>query len=174
MCFQTILTSKCLSAAPNNSKFSKEPHHLEYCHSQERSNSELLLANSNGNGNNVQQSATMGRRRKGSTTKVNNSVATIGATAISKPHNNMHLSSASYGSEFNELRSALQDREAVIQKLRIQLCLGKLPRPSGPPFTESEIPVAERKLHKLKTEADNKKTKIRSLKNALEHFDINE
>lgn len=170
MCFQTILTSKCLSAAPSSSKFSKEPHHLEYCHSQERSNSELLLLN---NGNSVNQTSTVGRRRKGAVVKTNNSVATI-AGSSSKPHNDMHLSSSSYGSEFKELRSALQDREAVIQKLRIQLCLGKLPRPSGPPFTDAEIPAAERKLHKLKTEADNKKTKIRNLKCALEHFDINE
>lgn len=168
MCFQTILTSKCLSTTPNNSKYSKEPHHLEYCHAQERSNSELLLLN----GNNVTHTATVGRRRKGNGIKTSNSVSAVGG--ISKLQSDLHLSNSSYGNEFKELRSALQDREAVIQKLRIQLCLGKLPRPSGPPLTEAEIPAAERKLHKLKTEADNKKAKIRNLKSALEHFDINE
>lgn len=141
---------------------------MEYCHAQERSNSELLLLN----GNNVTHTATVGRRRKGNGIKTSNSVSAVGG--ISKLQSDLHLSNSSYGNEFKELRSALQDREAVIQKLRIQLCLGKLPRPSGPPLTEAEIPAAERKLHKLKTEADNKKAKIRNLKSALEHFDINE
>lgn len=84
------------------------------------------------------------------------------------------LSSRSTRAETKELRSALQDRETVIQNLRIQLCLGKLPRPSGPPLNEADKPMAEQKLQKLKTEADNKKIKIKNLKGALEKLDITE
>ncbi|XP_023301618.2 uncharacterized protein LOC111683739 [Lucilia cuprina] len=97
--------------------------------------------------------ATTGRRRKG--------------TSLSGT-----LSSRSSRNESKELRSALQDRESVIQNLRIQLCLGKLPRPCGPPLNEAEKPAAEQKLQKLKTEAENKKIKIRNLKSALEKLDI--
>ncbi|KAH8254335.1 hypothetical protein KR032_009600 [Drosophila birchii] len=82
------------------------------------------------------------------------------------------LSSRSTRSESKELRSALQDREAVIQNLRIQLCLGKLPRPTGPPLDESEKPAAEQKLNRLKAEAENKRIKIKNLKSALEKLDI--
>uniref|UniRef100_W8AXA5 PDZ domain-containing protein n=1 Tax=Ceratitis capitata TaxID=7213 RepID=W8AXA5_CERCA len=99
------------------------------------------------------QCATTGRRRK---------VSSLGGT----------LSARSARSETKELRSALQDREAVIQNLRIQLCLGKLPRPTGPPLDESEKPAAEQKLQKLKAEAENKKIKIKNLKSALEKLDI--
>ncbi|XP_064543107.1 uncharacterized protein sprt [Drosophila montana] len=97
--------------------------------------------------------STTGRRRKG---------GSLGGT----------LSSRSTRSESKELRSALQDREAVIQNLRIQLCLGKLPRPSGPPLDESEKPAAEHKLNRLKSEAENKRIKIKNLKSALEKLDI--
>ncbi|KAI8127013.1 mitochondrial, Persulfide dioxygenase ETHE1 [Lucilia cuprina] len=97
--------------------------------------------------------ATTGRRRKGTS---------LGGT----------LSSRSSRNESKELRSALQDRESVIQNLRIQLCLGKLPRPCGPPLNEADKPAAEQKLQKLKTEAENKKIKIRNLKSALEKLDI--
>ncbi|EDW10381.2 uncharacterized protein LOC6580624 [Drosophila mojavensis] len=97
--------------------------------------------------------STTGRRRKG---------GSLGGT----------LSSRSTRSESKELRSALQDREAVIQNLRIQLCLGKLPRPSGPPLDESEKPAAEHKLNRLKAEAENKRIKIKNLKSALEKLDI--
>ncbi|KAM7342617.1 PDZ domain-containing protein sprite [Cochliomyia hominivorax] len=97
--------------------------------------------------------ATTGRRRKGTS---------LGGT----------LSSRSTRTESKELRSALQDRESVIQNLRIQLCLGKLPRPCGPPLNEADKPAAEQKLQKLKTEADNKRIKIRNLKSALEKLDI--
>ncbi|KMY92998.1 uncharacterized protein LOC6733998 [Drosophila simulans] len=97
--------------------------------------------------------STTGRRRKG---------GSLGGT----------LSSRSTRSESKELRSALQDREAVIQNLRIQLCLGKLPRPTGPPLDESEKPAAEQKLNRLKTEAENKRIKIKNLKSALEKLDI--
>ncbi|KAH8355146.1 hypothetical protein KR093_006703 [Drosophila rubida] len=97
--------------------------------------------------------STTGRRRKG---------GSLGGT----------LSSRSTRSESKELRSALQDREAVIQNLRIQLCLGKLPRPSGPPLDESEKPAAEQKLSRLKAEAENKRIKIKNLKSALEKLDI--
>ncbi|XP_073813284.1 PDZ domain-containing protein sprite isoform X2 [Musca autumnalis] len=101
----------------------------------------------------LSHSATTGRRRKGSS---------LAGT----------LSSRSTRGECKELRSALQDRETVIQNLRIQLCLGKLPRPSGPPLDESEKPAAEQKLQKLKTEAENKKIKIKNLKGALDKLDI--
>lgn len=99
--------------------------------------------------------STTGRRRK---------AGSLGGT----------LSSRSTRSESKELRSALQDREAVIQNLRIQLCLGKLPRPSGPPLDESEKPAAEHKLNRLKAEAENKRIKIKNLKSALEKLDITE
>lgn len=101
------------------------------------------------------QAATTGRRRK---------VSSLGGT----------LSARSCRSETKELRSALQDREAVIQNLRIQLCLGKLPRPTGPPLDDSEKPAAEQKLQRLKAEAENKKIKIKNLKSALEKLDITE
>lgn len=166
MCFQTILTSKCLSAAPGNSKYT-EFHRVNYGQYQERAHYELSLPN----GGNVGQIATVGRRRKGTSAKANTGFS---AGAPIKHHNDMHLSGPLYGSEFKELHSALQDREAVIQKLRIQLCLGKLPRHSGPPFSDSEIPAAKRQLQKLRMDAENKKTKIRNLKSALEHFHINE
>ncbi|XP_017125139.1 uncharacterized protein LOC108144623 [Drosophila elegans] len=97
--------------------------------------------------------STTGRRRKG---------GSLGGT----------LSSRSTRSESKELRSALQDREAVIQNLRIQLCLGKLPRPTGPPLDDTEKPAAEQKLNRLKTEAENKRIKIKNLKSALEKLDI--
>ncbi|EDW74384.2 uncharacterized protein Dwil_GK21885 [Drosophila willistoni] len=97
--------------------------------------------------------STTGRRRK---------AGSLGGT----------LSSRSTRSESKELRSALQDREAVIQNLRIQLCLGKLPRPTGPPLDENEKPAAEQKLNRLKTEAENKRIKIKNLKSALEKLDI--
>lgn len=73
-----------------------------------------------------------------------------------------------------EHRSALQDREAVIQNLRMQLGLGKLPRPTGTPLDESERPAAEQRLARLKGEADTKRTAIRNLKAALEKLDITE
>lgn len=73
-----------------------------------------------------------------------------------------------------EIRSALQDREAVIQNLRVQLGLGKLPRPSGTPLDESERPAAEQKLHRLKVDAENKRIAIRNLKMALDKLDITE
>lgn len=84
------------------------------------------------------------------------------------------LSLKSNNSDCRELRSALQDREAVIQNLRVQLCLGKLPRPSGPPISESDIPAAEQKISRLKIEAENKKIAIRNLKAALDKLDITE
>lgn len=73
-----------------------------------------------------------------------------------------------------ELRSALQDREAVIQSLRLQLGLGKLPRPMGTPLEESERPAAEQRLHRLRADSDNKRVAIRNLKAALDKLDITE
>ncbi|GAB0090401.1 LOC105233496 [Sergentomyia squamirostris] len=71
-----------------------------------------------------------------------------------------------------EVRSALQDREAIIQSLRMQLGLGKLPRPCGTPLTEAERPAAEQRHHRLKIDAENKKIAIRNLKAALDKLDI--
>ncbi|XP_059614807.1 uncharacterized protein LOC132260598 [Phlebotomus argentipes] len=71
-----------------------------------------------------------------------------------------------------EVRSALQDREAIIQSLRMQLGLGKLPRPCGTPLEENERPAAEQRLHRLKIDAENKKIAIRNLKSALDKLDI--
>lgn len=73
-----------------------------------------------------------------------------------------------------EHRSALQEREAIIQNLRLQLGLGKLPRPTGTPLDESERPAAEQRLSRLRGEADNKRIAIRNLKSALEKLDITE
>lgn len=73
-----------------------------------------------------------------------------------------------------EVRSALQDREAIIQSLRMQLGLGKLPRPCGTPLEENERPAAEQRLHRLKIDAENKKIAIRNLKSALDKLDITE
>lgn len=52
--------------------------------------------------------------------------------------------------------------------------LGKLPRPSGPPFDESEKPAAEQRLCRLKNDVENKKVAIRNLKGALDKLDITE
>ncbi|CAO1422014.1 unnamed protein product [Diamesa tonsa] len=71
-----------------------------------------------------------------------------------------------------ELRSVIHDREAIMQNLRVQLGLGKLPRPSGPPFDESEKPAAEQRLCRLKNDVENKKVAIRNLKGALDKLDI--
>ncbi|XP_059226037.1 uncharacterized protein LOC106087583 [Stomoxys calcitrans] len=120
---------------------------------QDNSNTKVL-SNVDGNlSSSIPHCATTGRRRKGSS---------LAGT----------LTSRSTRGESKELRSALQDRETVIQNLRIQLCLGKLPRPSGPPLHDADRPAAEQKLQKLKTEADNKKIKIKNLKSALDKLDI--
>lgn len=73
-----------------------------------------------------------------------------------------------------EMRTAMQDREAVIQNLRQQLGLGKLPRPQGTPIDEAERPAAEQRLLRLKIDAENKRIAIRNLKAALEKTDIAE
>lgn len=73
-----------------------------------------------------------------------------------------------------ELRSALQDREAVIQSLRVQLGLGKLPRQMGTPLEEGERPAAEQRLNRLRIDAENKRIAIRNLKAALDKLDITE
>lgn len=73
-----------------------------------------------------------------------------------------------------EHRSALQDREAVIQNLRMQLGLGKLPRPTGTPLEESERPAAEQRLIRLRNDAENQRIAIRNLKGALDKLDITE
>lgn len=74
-----------------------------------------------------------------------------------------------------ELRTALQDREAVIQNLRLQLGLGKMPRPLGnAPLDDAERPAAEQQLARLKHDADIKRVQIRNLKLALDKLDITE
>lgn len=73
-----------------------------------------------------------------------------------------------------ELRSAVQDREDIIQNLRVKLGLGKLPRPSVTPLDESERPVAEQRLNRLRIDGENKRIAIRNLKAALEKLDITE
>lgn len=103
------------------------------------------------------------RRRKSS-----GSVISGSASVRSTPCTRMDTSPA------KEMRSALQDREAVIQNLRVQLGLGKLPRPSGTPLEDSEKPAAEQRLHRLKVDAENKRIAIRNLKMALDKLDITE
>lgn len=103
------------------------------------------------------------RRRKSS-----GSVISTSASVKSQPCTRADNSPA------KEMRSALQDREAVIQNLRVQLGLGKLPRPSGTPLEDSEKPAAEQRLHRLKVDAENKRIAIRNLKMALDKLDITE
>ncbi|XP_055308818.1 uncharacterized protein LOC129572746 isoform X2 [Sitodiplosis mosellana] len=70
-----------------------------------------------------------------------------------------------------EHHSAFQERDSIIQSLRVQLGLGKLPRP-GLPLDESEVSKAEQELQKLRNNADKKRTVIRNLKTVLEDLDI--
>lgn len=105
------------------------------------------------------------RRRKSS-----GSVISGSASVRSSPCTRSDNSSPAKG----EMRTALQDREAVIQNLRVQLGLGKLPRPSGTPLEDSEKPAAEQRLHRLKVDAENKRIAIRNLKMALDKLDITE
>ncbi|XP_063701637.1 uncharacterized protein LOC134831757 [Culicoides brevitarsis] len=111
------------------------------------------------------------RRRKGT------SLGSISIRASSKPDlssstSNIAALVSSKESPSKELRSALVEREAVIQSLRMQLGLAKLPRPTGPAFTENERPEAEQRLTRLLKDAENKKVAIRNLKAALEKLDI--
>lgn len=103
------------------------------------------------------------RRRKSSGSVVSGS-ASVRSTPCSRPDT----------SPVMEIRTAMQDREAVIQNLRVQLGLGKLPRPTGTPLEESEKPAAEQRLHRLKVDAENKRIAIRNLKMALDKLDITE
>lgn len=116
------------------------------------------------------------RRRKGISV---GSASTISARVKPRPSLNsadtISLNSSSNGSQQKpEQRTALQDREAVIQNLRMQLGLGKLPRPTGTPINESDIPAAEQRLQRLRNEADNKRNAIRSLKASLDQLDVSE
>lgn len=110
------------------------------------------------------------RRRKGTSL---GGGSTISARTSPRPsigdvaNNNMNPSQ-------KEHRSALQDREAVIQNLRMQLGLGKLPRPTGTPLEESERPAAEQRLTRLRKDAENKRVAIRNLKAALDKLDVTE
>lgn len=105
------------------------------------------------------------RRRKGTSLGGGStSRQSICSDTISLPPNGKH----------QEQRSALQERDAIIQNLRQQLGLGKLPRPTGTPLDKNEIPAAEHKLNRLKNDADNRRITIRNLKTALESLDITE
>lgn len=70
--------------------------------------------------------------------------------------------------------TAFQERDAVINNLRLQLGLEKLPRPTGTPLNAAELPAAENELHNLRIEADNKRIAIRNLKTAIDNLDISE
>lgn len=119
------------------------------------------------------------RRRKGTSL---GGASTISARASPRPSMaaadsiSLHSSSNLINSnnQKTEHRSALQEREAIIQNLRMQLGLGKLPRPSGTPLDESERPAAEQRLLRLRNDADNKRVAIRNLKTALDKLDISE
>lgn len=104
------------------------------------------------------------RRRKSGSGSVISGSASVRSSPVTR----------SETSPAKEMRTALQDREAVIQNLRVQLGLGKLPRPSGTPLDESERPAAEQRLHRLKVDAENKRIAIRNLKMALDKLDITE
>lgn len=118
------------------------------------------------------------RRRKGTSL---GGASTISARASPRPSmaaaDTISLHSNSNNNNNNqktEHRSALQEREAIIQNLRMQLGLGKLPRPTGTPLDESERPAAEQRLLRLRNDADNKRVAIRNLKTALDKLDISE
>lgn len=72
----------------------------------------------------------------------------------------------------HDQRSVFQDREAIIQNLRVQFNLGNLPRSNG--THSGEVETTELELQKFKNDADNKKIIIRNLKIALENLDITE
>lgn len=116
----------------------------------------------------LSSSANAPRRRKG--TSLGGGASTRSSPRPSMPADTISLQPNGK----QELRTALQEREAIIQNLRLQLGLGKLPRPTGTPLDETERPVAEQRLQKLRNEADNKRVAIRNLKCALEKLDITE
>lgn len=131
-----------------------------YCLSSQMANIEVSLSNS----------TNTPRRRKGTSLGGGSTVssrqlipATHSGTDTGSLHSNMKP----------EHQSALQEREAIIQSLRVQLGLGKLPRP-GIPLDEAEISKAEQELQKLRNDADKKRITIRNLKSALESLDISE
>lgn len=104
--------------------------------------------------------STNGRRRKGGSI-----AGSVSSRSSSRPDGVQSV---------KEVRSALQDREAVIQSLRIQLGLGKLPRMSGTPLDEDERPAAEKRLTRLKIDAENKRIAIRNLKTAIDKLEMSE
>lgn len=103
------------------------------------------------------------RRRKGTS---------LGGSTT--PSRSLCAENISHSTVKQDQQSALQEREAIIQNLRVQLGLGKLPRPTGAPLNETEIPAAEYELHRLRTDADIKRATIINLKTALESLDITE
>lgn len=119
--------------------------------------------------------ANTARRRKGISM---GSASTISSRVKPRPSLNaadtISLNASPNSQHRPEHQTALQEREAIIQSLRMQLGLGKLPRPTGTPLNEAEIPAAEQRLRGLKNEADNKRNAIRSLKAALDGLDVSE
>ncbi|XP_046482182.1 uncharacterized protein sprt [Neodiprion pinetum] len=79
------------------------------------------------------------------------------------------------GKELDALRTALRDKENIIQNLKGQLCntlSSRLSLRNGPSLTESDRKAAEDRLQRLRRDADNKRLAIKNLKLALERLDI--
>lgn len=87
--------------------------------------------------------------------------------------------------ELEKLRNALRDKENIIQSLKGQLTipglrLNAIRNTSNnnnnniKELTEVEKKQAEARLHRLKTDIDNKRLTIKNLKMALERLDITE
>lgn len=79
-----------------------------------------------------------------------------------------------------EHRNGTHERESVVQKLRMQLGLGKSSQRStsttatGTPLEDSERPAAEQRLTRLRKDSENKQVAIRNLKAALTKLDVSE
>lgn len=121
-------------------------------------------------------STNLARRRKGTSL---GGGSTISARSSPRPSivadvTNNNNNNTNNNNNIKEHRTALQDREAVIQNLRMQLGLGKLPRSTGTPLEESERPAAEQRLTRLRKDAENKRVAIRNLKAALDKLDVSE
>lgn len=119
------------------------------------------------------------RRRKGSSL---GGTGTISARASPRPpsvnsnSNNNSADTVSLHSNggvaiANNQRTALQEREAIIQNLRQQLGLKQLPQQPNGVLSEAERQAAEQRLQRLKNDSDNKRNAIRNLKAAIEKLD---
>lgn len=81
--------------------------------------------------------------------------------------------------ELENLRSALRDKENIIQSLKDQLTLpirlnGTNTTSNNRELNANEKKQAEDRLHRLKLDVDNKRLAIKNLKIALERLDITE